>query len=97
MHNLPGAVRVRWTWVPREVKPLDWPATSRCYADGFGEDVTLAEREGFEPSVPARGTTVFETAPIDRSGTSPSSREQVLSTGWKRTKPGTGILPHRVV
>jgi hypothetical protein len=31
----------------------------------------LAEREGFEPSVPARGTTVFETAPIDRSGTSP--------------------------
>ena len=31
----------------------------------------MAEREGFEPSVPARGTTVFETAPIDRSGTSP--------------------------
>jgi hypothetical protein len=29
------------------------------------------EREGFEPSVPQRGTTVFETAPIDRSGTSP--------------------------
>jgi hypothetical protein len=31
----------------------------------------VAEREGFEPSVPARGTTVFETAPFDRSGTSP--------------------------
>jgi hypothetical protein len=29
------------------------------------------ERVGFEPTVPHRGTTVFETAPIDRSGTSP--------------------------
>jgi hypothetical protein len=33
--------------------------------------VVLAEREGFEPSVPTRSTTVFETVPIDRSGTSP--------------------------
>jgi hypothetical protein len=32
----------------------------------------MAERVGFEPTVPHRGTTVFETAPIDRSGTSPS-------------------------
>ena len=31
----------------------------------------LAEREGFEPPVP-EGTTVFETAPFDRSGTSPT-------------------------
>jgi hypothetical protein len=38
---------------------------SMCYCG------VVAEREGFEPSVPARGTTVFETAPIDRSGTSP--------------------------
>ena len=30
-----------------------------------------AEREGFEPPVPARSTTVFETAPFDHSGISP--------------------------
>src|SRR5512134_3554112 len=34
----------------------------------------LAERVGFEPTVPARGTTVFETAPIDHSGTSPHEK-----------------------
>ena len=34
----------------------------------------VAEREGFEPSVPQKSTTVFETAPIDRSGTSPAPR-----------------------
>lgn len=31
----------------------------------------LAEREGFEPSVRNIRTTVFETAPFDRSGISP--------------------------
>ena len=31
----------------------------------------MAERVGFEPTVPAKGTTVFETAPFDHSGTSP--------------------------
>ena len=31
---------------------------------------SLTERQGFEPWVP-EGTTVFETAPIDHSGTSP--------------------------
>ena len=31
-----------------------------------------AERVGFEPTVVTRATTVFETAPIGRSGTSPS-------------------------
>ena len=30
----------------------------------------LAERQGFEPRVP-RGTTVFKTAAIDHSATSP--------------------------
>ena len=30
----------------------------------------MAEREGFEPSVPC-GTTVFETVPFDHSGISP--------------------------
>jgi hypothetical protein len=32
----------------------------------------MAEREGFEPPVPF-GTTVFETAPLSHSGTSPNS------------------------
>ena len=31
----------------------------------------MAERQGFEPWVPHNGTTVFETAPFDRSGISP--------------------------
>jgi hypothetical protein len=31
----------------------------------------LAEGVGFEPTVPHKGTTVFETAPIDHSGTPP--------------------------
>jgi hypothetical protein len=39
---------------------------------GTGANDIVAEREGFEPSVPTRSTTVFETVPIDRSGTSPT-------------------------
>lgn len=31
----------------------------------------MAEKEGFEPPVPSRGTTVFETGPFDHSGISP--------------------------
>ena len=31
----------------------------------------VAERQGFEPWVPQKGTTVFETAPIDHSGIFP--------------------------
>ena len=34
-----------------------------------------AERQGFEPRVP-RGTTVFKTAAIDHSATSPKLRYQ---------------------
>ena len=33
----------------------------------------IAERQGFEPRVP-RGTTVFKTAAIDHSATSPKLR-----------------------
>jgi hypothetical protein len=33
----------------------------------------LAERVGFEPTVARRATTVFETVPFNRSGTSPNS------------------------
>ena len=32
-----------------------------------------AEREGFEPSVPKKGTPVFETGPFGHSGTSPNA------------------------
>ncbi len=40
----------------------------------------IAEGEGFEPSVPHKGTTVFETAPFDHSGTPPEvdRKENVL-------------------
>jgi hypothetical protein len=31
------------------------------------------------PRYPAKGTTVFETAPIDRSGTSPGTQAQALN------------------
>ncbi len=31
----------------------------------------MAERVGFEPTVAQRATTVFETVPFNRSGTSP--------------------------
>ena len=37
------------------------------------QQANLAERVGFEPTVPLARTTVFETAPFDHSGTSPWS------------------------
>ena len=43
----------------------------------------MAERVGFEPTVRKR-TTVFETAPFDRSGTSPNTSTHL--------KMGTGLL-----
>jgi hypothetical protein len=36
-----------------------------------GDFYCFAERKGFEPPVPPRSTTVFETAPFDHSGISP--------------------------
>jgi hypothetical protein len=41
---------------------------------------SLAEREGFEPSEPHCGSTVFETAPFNHSGISPYnlSQNQIL-------------------
>lgn len=39
-----------------------------CYVWQF---YLLAGREGFEPSVDTRPTTVFETVPFNHSGTSP--------------------------
>ena len=52
------------------------PQNVKARADGRKETTTrrifevMAERVGFEPTVPC-GTTVFETAPFDHSGTSP--------------------------
>ena len=47
-----------------------------------------AERQGFEPRVP-RGTTVFKTAAIDHSATSPKLLLEVLC--FKRCK-GTAFF-----
>ncbi len=44
---------------------------SRCLHPRSDEG---AERVGFEPTVTTRATTVFETAPIGHSGTSPIKR-----------------------
>ncbi len=46
-----------------------------------------AERPGFEPGVP-HGTTVFETAPINRSGTSPIVFNEHNGFSAMRTRPG---------
>src|SRR5512138_1949714 len=37
--------------------------------------IRIAERVGFEPTVATRTTTVFETVPFNRSGTSPGWHE----------------------
>ena len=49
-------------WVPE--------AAGAKFLNDFNQ---MAERVGFEPTVPTRSTSVFETDPIDRSGTSPES------------------------
>ena len=45
--------------------------------------VFLAERVGFEPTVTTSATTVFETAPIGRSGTSPIAQAIIPGFGLK--------------
>ncbi len=39
--------------------------------------INVAEGEGFEPSVPQKSTTVFETAPFNHSGTPPFEGRQI--------------------
>ena len=39
----------------------------------------MAEREGFEPSIPTRSITIFETVAFDRSAISPLLDEYVLT------------------
>ena len=40
-------------------------------------DDYLAEEEGFEPSLPAKGKTVFETAAFNHSATPPHTGAQL--------------------
>ncbi len=52
----------------------------------------VAERQGFEPWEP-EGSTVFETAPFDHSGTSPRGVVGLLKwrdnyAGWRRCARG---------
>ena len=51
-----------------EVIRMSYPFGYARWQDYFKR---MAERVGFEPTVARRTTTVFETAPIGRSGTSP--------------------------
>ena len=41
--------------------------------------LNLAERVGFEPTVTHKATTVFETVPFNRSGTSPGACQVKIS------------------
>ena len=52
----------------------------------------VAERVGFEPTVPTRGTTDFESAPFDHSGTSPH-----ILVPRETTRPGDRARPDRTV
>jgi hypothetical protein len=54
----------------------------------------VAERVGFEPTVPARGTTVFETAPIDHSGTSPHEMCGLVEGGRTIATAGGSCKPY---
>ena len=48
----------------------------------------MAEREGFEPPVPARGTAVFKTAPFGRSGISPRQNRRTPDRRARRRVEG---------
>lgn len=52
-----------------------------------------AEREGFEPSVATRTTTVFETVPINRSGTSPVGDYIIASGLTCQNVTGLRVMP----
>jgi hypothetical protein len=72
------AARVAAAWATAAQAPKLWvkewvetPVSPLTYDNVLIFSLEVAERVGFEPTVPARGTTAFETAPIDHSGTSP--------------------------
>ena len=68
------------------IQTLTAAAGMRPAAPGVRSSV-LKWRRGRDsnPRSPVRRTTVFETAPFDRSGTSPSERRPGLSTRRRRT------------
>ena len=66
------------------VMPMLSPLAPVCHSNCLFRHLwPMEERVGFEPTVPC-GTTVFETVPIDHSGTSPQkacTRERARSKG----------------
>ena len=80
----------------RQSAPKKRPAFLR-FCDGLEPvaNVMIGGEGGISnPRSPARRTTVFETAPFDRSGTSPSERCQGLSIRRKNeTEIGTQLAP----
>ena len=78
---------------------VEWKS---AYKRGFAMQASLATLGGVlgwrrgrdsNPRSPARGTTVFETAPFDRSGTSPcdpGSRNVVVGAGDRNMGPYLG-------
>ena len=62
----------------------------------------MAEEEGFEPSVRWKRTTVFETAPFDRSGT-PPARARIVAISFQgpnffqRLQRMAGFTPERII
>ena len=51
-----------------------------------------AERVGFEPTVTRRTTTVFETAPIGHSGTSPMGQIITESRAIAYSRDGRAVI-----
>ncbi len=48
----------------------------------------MAERQGFEPWEPFRGSTVFETVPFDHSGIAPlvwRARAIIFQVNWRNS------------
>ena len=79
------AVGVAYTRFPSVLlKPLGHLSQNRTLK-------SCAERQGFEPRVPFRSTTVFKTAPISRSGTSPKI---VLLNPARRGRDSNPGYPH---
>src|SRR6516225_4183845 len=96
--RISGCDRTRRDGVRRIIKPLDHRFPCRGYETNYGIGLSIPYkiliirniwRRGRDsnPRSPVRGTTVFETAPFDRSGTSPQSLDSI------RAKTNTGRTP----
>ena len=77
-----------WRRSPHRLPALD--------PSGCGDQkssVKLRRGRDSNPRSPVRGTTVFETAPFDRSGTSPFERGEGLTTPPAPHQPDSGVCP----